>query len=81
MWLIDTSPDLRSKLIDADVKRLDAIPTPIPCRPTHGVETWRARIMNGGAFRPIWTTRRAVVTAKFAYIFRTAAGQFFTHRC
>jgi phosphoribosyl 1,2-cyclic phosphate phosphodiesterase len=75
--LIDTSPDLRLQLIDADVARLDAVLLTHPhADHTHGIDDLRPLVI---AMRrridihmDIPTSRE--VRAKFTYIFETPAG-------
>ncbi len=78
--LIDTSPDLREQLIDADVKRLDAILYTHPhADHTHGVDDVRGLVIMNGRRIPAYmddATAR-VVTAKFDYIFATPPGSFY----
>jgi phosphoribosyl 1,2-cyclic phosphate phosphodiesterase len=78
--LIDTSPDLREQLIEADVKRLDAILYTHPhADHTHGVDDVRGLVIMNGRRIPAYmddATAR-VVTAKFDYIFATPPGSFY----
>ena len=78
--LVDTGPDLREQLIDAEVTRLDAILYTHPhADHTHGVDDVRGLvIMNGRripAFMDEPTARE--FTNKFGYIFATPHGSFY----
>ncbi len=78
--LIDTSPDLREQLIDADVKRLDAIFYTHPhADHTHGVDDVRGLVIQHGRRIPAYMdepTSRAM-TQKFDYIFVTPPGSYY----
>jgi phosphoribosyl 1,2-cyclic phosphate phosphodiesterase len=78
--LVDTSPDLREQLIDAEVKRIDAVLyTHAHADHTHGVDDLRGLvIMNGRripAYMDVPTTR--AMTTKFDYVFATPPGSFY----
>lgn len=78
--LVDTGPDLREQLIDADVKRLDAILYTHPhADHTHGVDDVRGLVIMSGRRIPAYmdepTSR--VFTQKFDYIFATPPGSFY----
>jgi phosphoribosyl 1,2-cyclic phosphate phosphodiesterase len=78
--LVDTSPDLREQLIDAEVKRLDAILYTHPhADHTHGVDDVRGLVIMNGRKIPAYmdepTSR--MMTTKFDYIFKTPAGSFY----
>jgi phosphoribosyl 1,2-cyclic phosphate phosphodiesterase len=75
--LIDTSPDLRLQLIDADVARLDAVLLTHPhADHTHGIDDLRPLVIamrrRVDIHMDIPTSRE--VRAKFTYIFETPAG-------
>jgi len=78
--LIDTSPDLREQLIDAEVKRLDAVLYTHPhADHTHGVDDLRGLVIMNGRRIPAYMddcTARAMTT-KFDYIFATPPGSFY----
>jgi phosphoribosyl 1,2-cyclic phosphate phosphodiesterase len=78
--LVDTSPDLREQLIDADVKRLDAILYTHPhADHTHGVDDVRGLVILHGRRIPAYMdepTSKAL-THKFDYIFETPPGSFY----
>ena len=78
--LIDTSPDLREQLIDADVRRLDGILYTHPhADHTHGVDDLRGLVIQTGRRIPAYmdapTSR--VLTHKFDYIFATPPGSYY----
>jgi phosphoribosyl 1,2-cyclic phosphate phosphodiesterase len=78
--LVDTSPDLREQLIDAEVKRLDAVLyTHAHADHTHGVDDLRGLVILNGRRIPAYmdapTARR--MTTKFDYIFKTPPGSFY----
>jgi phosphoribosyl 1,2-cyclic phosphate phosphodiesterase len=78
--LVDTGPDLREQLIDADVKRLDAVLYTHPhADHTHGVDDLRGLVIMSGRRIPAYMdepTSRAFTT-KFDYIFKTPPGSFY----
>ncbi len=78
--LIDTSPDLREQLIDAEVNRLDAIFYTHPhADHTHGVDDVRGLVIQNGRRIPAYMdepTSRAITT-KFDYIFVTPPGSYY----
>ncbi|MFO1125572.1 MAG: MBL fold metallo-hydrolase [Methylocystis sp.] len=78
--LVDTGPDLREQLIDANVKRLDAILYTHPhADHTHGVDDVRGLVILSGRRIPAYMdepTSRAFAT-KFDYIFKTPPGSFY----
>lgn len=78
--LVDTSPDLREQLIDADVKRLDAILFTHPhADHTHGVDDVRGLVIVNGRKIPAYLDEATsrILTHKFDYIFETPAGSFY----
>jgi len=78
--LVDTSPDLREQLIDADVRCLDAILYTHPhADHTHGVDDVRGLVIQNGRKIPAYMdepTARAL-THKFDYVFSTPHGSFY----
>lgn len=78
--LVDTSPDLREQLIEAEVKRLDAVLyTHAHADHTHGVDDLRGLVIQNGRRIPAYmdeVTARAMTT-KFDYIFATPPGSFY----
>ncbi|MEF3365522.1 MBL fold metallo-hydrolase [Methylocystis sp. 9N] len=78
--LVDTGPDLREQLIDADVKRLDGVLYTHPhADHTHGVDDVRGLVIMSGRRIPAYMdepTSRAFA-AKFGYVFETPPGSFY----
>jgi phosphoribosyl 1,2-cyclic phosphate phosphodiesterase len=78
--LVDTSPDLREQLLDADVRRLDAVIfTHEHADHTHGVDDLRPLVIVGRARIDAWMDEPTAVALKrrFGYIFETPAGSFY----
>lgn len=78
--LVDTSPDLREQLIDAEVKRLDAILiTHDHADHTHGLDDVRPLVIHMRRRIPLYTDERtsAVLNERFGYCFRTPPGSFY----
>ncbi len=78
--LVDTSPDLREQLIDAGVKRLDAILYTHPhADHTHGVDDVRGLVILNGRRIPTYMDEATsrMMTNKFDYIFATPPGSFY----
>ncbi len=78
--LVDTSPDLREQLIDAAVKRLDAILYTHPhADHTHGVDDVRGLVIMNGKRIPAYMDEPTAreMTRKFGYIFATPPGSFY----
>ncbi len=78
--LVDTSPDLREQLIDAEVKRLDAILYTHPhADHTHGVDDVRGLVIMNGRKIPAYMDEPTshMMTTKFDYIFKTPPGSFY----
>lgn len=78
--LIDTSPDLREQLLDAEVDRLDAILYTHPhADHTHGVDDVRGLVIQHGRRIPAWLDEPTskVMTDKFGYVFETPPGGFY----
>lgn len=78
--LVDTGPDLREQLIDANVKRLDAVLYTHPhADHTHGIDDLRGLVIQNGRRIPAYmdepTSRR--LAHKFDYIFETPPGSFY----
>lgn len=75
--LIDTSPDMRMQLLDADVDRLDAILLTHPhADHVNGIDDVRPLVIEAGQRLPIHmdAATSAVVTRGFGYIFETPPG-------
>ncbi|MEO0989360.1 MAG: MBL fold metallo-hydrolase, partial [Pseudomonadota bacterium] len=70
--LIDTSPDLRAQLLDANVGRLDAVVyTHAHADHTHGIDDLRMIVFNMRQRLPVWAdgpTQNALFD-RFAYAF------------
>lgn len=70
--LIDTSPDMRSQLLDAGVGRLDAVLyTHAHADHVHGIDDLRMIVINMRARLPIWADipTRASLMERFGYAF------------
>lgn len=75
--LIDTSPDLRFQLLDADVGTLDAVVyTHEHADHTHGLDDLRMVVFNRKSRLPVWadTPTAESLTARFGYAFFTPEG-------
>lgn len=70
--LIDTSPDLRSQLLDTDTGRLDGvIYTHAHADHTHGIDDLRMIVFNMRSRLPVWADRptQEALLARFGYAF------------
>lgn len=78
--LVDTGPDLREQLIDAQIRRLDAILYTHPhADHTHGVDDLRGLVILNGRKIPAYMdepTSRSL-THKFDYVFVTPPGSYY----
>jgi phosphoribosyl 1,2-cyclic phosphate phosphodiesterase len=75
--LVDTSPDLREQLLDAKVRRLDAIVFTHPhADHTHGVDDLRPLVIAGRARLDAFMDEATAIALKrrFGYIFETPPG-------
>jgi phosphoribosyl 1,2-cyclic phosphate phosphodiesterase len=75
--LVDTSPDLREQLIDAGVRRLDAVlMTHEHADHTHGIDDLRPLVLMARRLIDIHMDEPTSlnVRSKFSYIFKTPAG-------
>ncbi len=75
--LVDTSPDLREQLLDADVQRLDAVLyTHAHADHTHGIDDLRPLVITMRARIPVYadTLTRSLLTTRFGYCFETPPG-------
>lgn len=75
--LIDTSPDLREQLIDANVKHLDAVVfTHEHADHTHGIDDLRPIFIANRHRVPVYAESRTMelLQARFGYCFSTPAG-------
>jgi phosphoribosyl 1,2-cyclic phosphate phosphodiesterase len=75
--LIDTSPDLRTQLLDAGVGRLDAVIfTHSHADHVHGIDDLRMIVFNMRARLPVWADvpTRAALLDRFGYVFEQPPG-------
>ena len=75
--LIDTSPDLRAQLLDADVGVLEAVVyTHAHADHVHGIDDLRMVVFNRGSRLPVWADREtaSALVNRFAYAFVQPAG-------
>lgn len=75
--LIDTSPDLREQLLDADVRRLDGVLfTHAHADHTHGIDDLRPLVIKMRARIPVYADARtrALLGVRFGYCFETPEG-------
>lgn len=75
--LIDTSPDLRAQLLDADVGILDGVVYTHPhADHVHGIDDLRMVAFNRGARLPVWADAETTValTTRFGYAFYQPPG-------
>jgi phosphoribosyl 1,2-cyclic phosphate phosphodiesterase len=78
--LIDTSPDLREQLLDAGIKRLDAVLfTHAHADHLHGIDDLRGMNRLMRAALPVYADSRtlAVIEERFDYVFRPLEGASF----
>lgn len=78
--LIDTSPDMREQLIDAQVGALDAVVyTHSHADHVHGIDDLRQIVFNTEARLPVWadTPTEADLMERFGYAFTQPAGSFY----
>jgi phosphoribosyl 1,2-cyclic phosphate phosphodiesterase len=75
--LVDTSPDLREQLLDANVDWLDAVLyTHEHADHTHGIDDLRGLFINRRKRVPVWLDERVsqLMHARFGYCFASAPG-------
>ena len=75
--LVDTSPDLREQLLDADVDWVDAVLyTHEHADHTHGIDDLRGLFINRRKRVPVWLDERVsqLMHARFGYCFARAPG-------
>ena len=75
--LVDTSPDLREQLLDAQLRRLDAVIfTHEHADHTHGIDDLRPLVISGRARIDAWMDEPTATAVKqrFGYIFATPPG-------
>jgi phosphoribosyl 1,2-cyclic phosphate phosphodiesterase len=78
--LVDTSPDLRQQLLDADVRRLDAVVfTHAHADHTHGIDDLRPLVISARARVDAWMddTTAFALKRRFGYIFESPPGSFY----
>jgi phosphoribosyl 1,2-cyclic phosphate phosphodiesterase len=78
--LVDTSPDLREQLIDAQVRHLDAVLySHDHADHTHGIDDMRALVLHMRRKVPVHADARTADTLmrRFGYIFETPPGSFY----
>ena len=82
--LIDTSPDMRNQLLDADVGALDAvIYTHAHADHVHGLDDLRMLVINTRQRLPVWADRATydALTDRFNYIFKQPEGSSYPPIC
>lgn len=75
--LVDTSPDLREQLIDADVRRLDGVLyTHAHADHTHGIDDLRPLVIAMRGRIPVYADAltRSLLSTRFGYCFETPTG-------
>ena len=75
--LIDTSPDMRDQMLDANVDRVDAVLfTHEHADHTHGIDELRAFYLRDRTLVPVWADEvtGSLLTTRFNYCFYTAPG-------
>jgi phosphoribosyl 1,2-cyclic phosphate phosphodiesterase len=78
--LVDTSPDLRDQLLDADVRRLDAVVfTHAHADHTHGIDDLRPLVIAARARLDAWMDEptASALKQRFGYIFETPPGSYY----
>ena len=78
--LVDTSPDLREQLLDADVSDLDAVLfSHDHADHTHGIDDLRALVLHNRRRVPVYADAATAqsLAARFAYLFETPAGSLY----
>ena len=78
--LIDTTPDMRSQLLDAGVGRLDAVLyTHAHADHVHGLDDLRMIVINMRARLPVWADAptRAALSERFGYAFIRPEGSMY----
>ena len=78
--LVDTSPDLREQLLEADVTRLDAVLyTHAHADHTHGIDDVRPLVIHMRRRIPVYADARtrALLMARFGYAFETPPGSLY----
>lgn len=78
--IVDTTPDLREQLIDAEVKHLDAVLfTHDHADHTHGIDDMRALVLHMRKRIPVFAdpVTAATLRTRFGYIFETPPGSLY----
>ncbi|MEM9968630.1 MAG: MBL fold metallo-hydrolase [Pseudomonadota bacterium] len=78
--LIDTSPDMRNQLLDAEVSRLDAVLyTHSHADHVHGIDDLRMIVINMRARLPVWADgpTKAALLERFGYAFVQPEGSMY----
>jgi phosphoribosyl 1,2-cyclic phosphate phosphodiesterase len=78
--LIDTTPDMRSQLLDADVGQLDAVLyTHAHADHVHGLDDLRMIVINMRARLPVWADAptKTALLARFGYAFERPEGSMY----
>lgn len=78
--IVDTAPDLREQLIDAQVQHLDAVLySHDHADHTHGIDDMRALVLHMRRKIPVHADARTAATLmrRFGYIFETPPGSFY----
>ncbi len=78
--LVDTSPDLREQLLDAQVKRIDAVLyTHAHADHTHGIDDLRPMVIHMRRRIPVYADAhtRGLLVARFGYAFETPPGSLY----
>ncbi|NDV02001.1 MBL fold metallo-hydrolase [Pseudoroseicyclus tamaricis] len=82
--LIDTSPDMRSQLLAADVGRLDAVVYTHPhADHVHGIDDLRQVVFNTRRRMQVWADGQTsdMLLTRFAYVFATPEGSSYPPIC
>lgn len=82
--LIDTSPDLRNQLLDAQIDALDAVVyTHAHADHVHGIDDLRMLVINMRKQIPVWADDETsdALLSRFGYIFKTPAGSSYPPIC
>lgn len=78
--IVDTTPDLREQLIDAEIKRLDAVLfSHDHADHTHGIDDLRSLVLHMRSKIPVYADEKTATTlrTRFDYIFETPPGSLY----